>query len=50
MLLTNQVKRQRTGALQDAARISNRIVPRVGVLGCGGPPPLFPAHTKPRTS
>ena len=35
-------KRQRTGALQDASRISDAVVPRASVLDCGGPPPLFP--------
>jgi hypothetical protein len=34
-------KRQRTGALQNASRISGIIVPRASVLDCGGPPPLF---------
>ena len=34
-------KRQRTGAVQDAPRISEVIVPRTSVLDCGGPPPLW---------
>ena len=35
-------KHQRAGALQDAARNSNAVVPRASVLDCDGPPPLFP--------
>ena len=35
-------KRQRTGALQDASRISGIIGVARSVLDCGGPPPLFP--------
>jgi REP-associated tyrosine transposase len=34
-------KRQRTGAVQDAARRSWRHRRRASVLDCGGPPPLF---------
>jgi hypothetical protein len=36
-------KRQRTGALQDASRISGVTGQRASVLDCGSPLPLFPA-------
>src|ERR1035437_10919434 len=39
-------KRQRAGALQDAARGSFVISQRASVLECGGPPPLFHGATK----
>jgi hypothetical protein len=43
-------KRQRTGALQDAARGSGASGQRASVLDCGGPPPLFITPTKPFTA
>src|ERR1019366_3417574 len=39
-------KRQRAGALQDAARGSFVISQRASVLECGGPPPVFHGATK----
>jgi len=41
-------KRQRTGALQNAARRAAIIGKRASVLDCGGPPPLFPERAASR--
>jgi hypothetical protein len=43
---TGVQKRQRAGAVQDAARAAYITAERASVLDCGGPPPLFPEKSR----